>query len=213
MTDCHRADVRDLLPEWVNGTLDDAAASDVAEHVATCAACADEAELIRAMRGILVYEPAIDVDRVARAVAARTAAADSPRATRRAPWLVIAGGLALAASVLFTGLLLRDADAPSAARDLAAPVADAGNSQPAGAAVAPDDSSRAAPIAPAVLPEPNRGVPERVSRLADAGLPVGGGLGDLEEDQLAALLRRLESMDAVPPISPAPAVVTDFDIQ
>jgi len=42
---------------------------------------------------------------------------------------------------------------------------------------------------------------------------VGGGLGDLEEDQLAALLRRLESMDAVPPISPAPAVITDFDIQ
>lgn len=212
MTDCPRAEVRDVLPEWVNGTLDEATASDVAEHVATCAACADEAELIRAMRGILVREPAIDVHRVARAVAAQTTPA-ARRTTRRAPWLVVAGGLALAASVLFAGLLLRDGDAPSAARDLSTPVAGAGRGQPAGATVAPDDSSHRLSPAPVDSPAPNRGTPEPVSRLADAGLPVGGGLGDLGEDQLAALLRRLESMDAVPPISPAPAVITDFDIQ
>jgi len=197
----------------VNGTLDEATASDVAEHVATCAACADEAELIRAMRGILMHEPAIDVHRVARAVAAQTAAAAAPRGTRRKPWLVIAGGLALAASVLVAGLLLRDGDAPSAVRDLPTPVADAGRSQPAGTTASPDDNSRPAPTVPVDSPASNRGATEPVSRLADAGLPVGGGLGDLEEDQLAALLRRLESMDAVPPISPAPAVITDFDIQ
>jgi hypothetical protein len=210
MIDCPRTDVRDLLPDWVNGSLGEPASTDVAEHVTTCAACADEAELLRSVRGILVREPDIDVGRVAAAVTARTLGRGEERARRRW-WRPVLGGLAVAASALFGALLLqRDAEPE------------------AGAPVAQTDSSRATqPVAampddprpdPARIPDdsatPERGAsPEPELRLAGVELAVGGALADLGDDQLEALLRRLDSMEALPQTSPAPALITDFEVR
>jgi len=42
MTDCPRGDMRDLLPDLVHEQLDAATRAEVARHVASCRACAEE---------------------------------------------------------------------------------------------------------------------------------------------------------------------------
>jgi hypothetical protein len=42
-------------------------------------------------------------------------------------------------------------------------------------------------------------------------MPVSGGLSDLEVDQLEALLRRLDAIEALPQTSPAPLLTTDLE--
>ena len=167
MTDCPRTDIRDILPDWVNGSLEHDAADDVAEHLTTCAACRDEADLLGQLRVALSAEPAIDVHRVAATVVARTSSV-GVHARRSRPWRAVVGGLAVAASVIFGALLIQRAGDPD-------------------------------PIA------------ER--RAASAELPVAGGLADLEEDQLEALLVRFDEIEALPQTSTAPAIFTTFAVQ
>jgi hypothetical protein len=50
-------------------------------------------------------------------------------------------------------------------------------------------------------------------RAANAELPVAGGLSGLEEDQLEALLVRLDAMEALPQTSTAPAIFTNVAVQ
>ena len=165
MTDCPRADIRDVLPDWVNGSLDESLSADVAEHVATCAACAGESELLRALRGVLSREPQINVSRVAQSVTARTLGGTMEAPARRW-WRPVLGGVAVAASAVFVGILLQ---------------------QPNG--------------------------PDSATGQQRAELAVGGALSDLREDQLELLLRRLDAMEALPQTSPAPAIITAFEVR
>jgi anti-sigma factor RsiW len=165
MTDCPRADIRDALPDWVNGSLDESLAADVAEHVATCGACAAESELLRDLRGVLVREPQIDVPRIAETVTARTLGGTVEAPVRRW-WRPVLGGVAVAASAVFVGILLQPPDGP-----------------------------------------------ESTTVQPRAELAVGGALSDLREDQLEVLLRRLDGMDALPQTSPAPAIITAFEVR
>lgn len=167
MTDCPRSEIRDLLPDWVNGSLERDAAADVSEHLTTCAACRDEANLLGRLRVVLSPEPEIDVRRVAERVVERTSARGGPVA-RGKSWRAVAGGLAIAASVVFGALLIQGEDDPAAVSDL---------------------------------------------RAANAELPVAGGLSGLEEEQLEALLVRLDAMEALPQTSTAPAIVTNVAVQ
>ena len=100
MNDCPRGDIRDLLPDLLHGRLDADSRAGVEQHVALCAECAAELELLRTMRDALRTSPAIDATRMAAAVregAARRSAVARPR-TRRLDWRVAA-----AAAVLVTG--------------------------------------------------------------------------------------------------------------
>ena len=116
MTDCPRTDIRDALPDWVHGSLDDAATADVAEHLSTCATCAAEAQLLRSIRAVMPREPRIDVQRVAAAVVERTS---SPRRSgHRGPgWRTALGGVAVAASVALGVLLIQRDDRATASPD------------------------------------------------------------------------------------------------
>ncbi|HUF29248.1 MAG TPA: zf-HC2 domain-containing protein [Gemmatimonadaceae bacterium] len=167
MTDCPRADIRDLLPDWVNGSLEREAAGDVVEHLTTCASCSEEADLLSQLRAALSPEPVIDVRKVAETVVARTSSRGS-RAGPRTPWRGMVGGLAVAASVILGALLIQGE------RDTA------GGEQ---------------------------------FQAHGAELPVAGGLADLEEDQLEALLVQLDAMEALPQTSTAPAIITTFAVQ
>ncbi|HKV51622.1 MAG TPA: zf-HC2 domain-containing protein, partial [Gemmatimonadaceae bacterium] len=62
--------MRDLLPDLLNERLDAATRAEVARHVASCAECAAELELVRAMRSALAPAPRVDVARIAAAVSA-----------------------------------------------------------------------------------------------------------------------------------------------
>ena len=216
MPDCLRTDIRDVLPDWVHGSLDDREAADVAKHVATCAACTAEVELLRAVRSVLTPEPRIDVGRIAAAVVARTGAVRAP-AGGRTRWRTVLGGLAVAASIAFGVLLVRgdeesrepvgavattDTTDSIVTEAVAPPPDDSTPARDTSGAEVPDAAPRLAPV----LPQP-------AMRVAESGIPVSGGLADLEDDQLEALLRRLDAIEALPQTSPAPLFTTDLEVR
>jgi anti-sigma factor RsiW len=108
MRDCVDGAMRDLLPDFVNETLPERERAIVAAHVATCADCAAEVELIRAARAAYPA-PAVDVVRIVAAMPSRASVERrAPRAPGARRWLVAAA----AAFVLLGGvtvLALRDA--------------------------------------------------------------------------------------------------------
>lgn len=64
MTDCPNGDVRDLLPDLLNGRLDAAAREGVEAHLGGCETCRQELDLLRGMRLALRRAPVVDVDAV-----------------------------------------------------------------------------------------------------------------------------------------------------
>jgi anti-sigma factor RsiW len=194
MTDCPRADVRDLLPDWVHGSLPAPERAEVEAHLAGCDACRAEAALIGAMRRALADDaPRLDAARIADAVrAGRTAA---PRARRG--WRAGVGGLALAASLAAVAVLARDGDR----RPLSPGEPPTGT--PAAATATPMPAPTTAARESVVAPGTARG-PAR----ARAQLSMGGGVTDLDEEQLEMLLERLDGVVALPDEAPAPVVGT-----
>lgn len=63
MRDCDNVTVRERLPDLLHGGLAGDARSEVERHVASCAECARELELLRAVRASLPA-PEVDVERI-----------------------------------------------------------------------------------------------------------------------------------------------------
>lgn len=65
MFDCSNAEVRDSLPDLVNGRLDERAMATVRAHVAGCQACQAELDLIAKVRAVIIgATPQIDTSRI-----------------------------------------------------------------------------------------------------------------------------------------------------
>ena len=95
MTDCPNAEIRDLLPDLVHGTLAGAERQRVEQHIASCAECAAEAALIRRVRTALrPTGPSIDAGRIAARIP-RYAPSRS-RVPLRTEWRIAASILVLA---------------------------------------------------------------------------------------------------------------------
>ncbi|MDQ3697542.1 MAG: zf-HC2 domain-containing protein [Gemmatimonadota bacterium] len=207
MTDCPRADVRDVLPDWVHGTLDAATHATVSSHVARCAECRAEAEMLRGMRAVLRAAPVVDTARIAGAVR-------QARSRQRlfTPWRAGIGVVALAASLVAAAVLVRNEPrgAPGAGAGLPIATAPSGSaphvvdSLPAlqGSSRAPQAASAesASTLGPSQASSPRAG--------AAAELSMGGGIGDLADDDLEALLVQLDRVDALPHETPEPVVTT-----
>ncbi|MGI9078056.1 MAG: zf-HC2 domain-containing protein [Gemmatimonadaceae bacterium] len=196
MTDCPRADIRDILPDWVHGTLDTASAALVSAHVAQCADCAAEADMLRVARAALARAPRVDTERIAAAV---NAARSQPREIRPR-WPAVAVILAVAAGiavVMFGGAAERDTARMTAATDsgvsIAAP-APTGRQTPQLAELDTADSADATGRPKSALPG---GQPQMV---------MGGGIADLEDRDLEALLGTLDRVDAIPRAVPEPVM-------
>lgn len=216
MTDCTRTDIRHALPIWVNGLLDEATAAEVGEHLTMCAACGAEVELLRAMRGVMTSAPDVDVHRVAKSVVQRTIPSRAP-AHGRSRWPAVLGGLAVAASVAIGMLLIQRTEPQSGPPPPVAQIrGDDPPPQTTDRLVAPDDSAenaeRSERDSPAVR-RPADAPIEPAMRLAASEMRVSGGLGDLDVDELEALLRRLDAIEALPQTSPAPTVITNLEVQ
>ena len=74
MTECHNGDLRDLLPDYVAGTLSVAGQAEVEAHVTSCAECRDETALLRVVRSVRPRPVEIDVARIVAALPRRTSA-------------------------------------------------------------------------------------------------------------------------------------------
>jgi anti-sigma factor RsiW len=99
------ADMVDRLPDWVAGRLDASGAARVGAHVAVCARCAAEAELVRGLHAARPLAPAGLAARIADAARADVGRARGPAVRRRlAPaWALSAAAvlvLAVGTSVL-----------------------------------------------------------------------------------------------------------------
>ena len=116
MSDCLNVEIRESLPEYLNGTLSATRRAEVETHVAACAECADELAVLRLVREAYAEVPAVNVNAIVAALPRRGArsAMRTPvqRSWRRSHAFQIAaavsfialGGISLAvARSFFTG--------------------------------------------------------------------------------------------------------------
>lgn len=180
MNDCVNGEIRDVLPEMVNGTLPAGEVARVQEHVRACADCAAEAELLRTARAAMRLAPAMDTARIAAAVQASTA---QRLAARRVPARVARiASLSLVAIVGALGIWSVRDSLPTAT-----------DSPPTAAVAAPDQPRAAEQARPAESP---------VAR-APVQLALGGDMSQLEDEELMALLGEVSTFEAMPDEEPA----------
>ena len=201
MSECTNSEVRDLLPLLASGGHVPSSA-DVEAHVAACESCRDELELLRTARRALLRAPTMDAARIARAVPAyaRTEQADAAvipidSRRRKAPaWRIAAAALIVVASG--TALAVRQAGDE---RSIVAAIDSPASAVPtaAGAAGQPSASAAAGIAAPG-------GVAPTTRTTADTSteMTFGGGLADLSEEELVALLAALDDEDVLTPEEP-----------
>lgn len=189
MRDCPDAAMRDLLPDFVHGTLPAGDRVRVAEHVAGCADCAAEAGLIRSAHlAFGAAMPRVDVSRI---VAALPLASSVPVARwgLSMAWR-IAAAFALVALGSLSVVVLRGAfsDTPLAANRPAA-----SDSAPAGSGLDERPAAKQVRVAPRAV---------EIAAAAPEGLSFGGGLSDLTDEQLQVLLREIDGLQATPTVEP-----------
>ena len=170
MSDCLNVEIRELLPEYLNGTLSAARRAEAEAHLAGCAECTDELTVLRLVREAYAAEaPAVNVNAIVAALprksarpAMRTVQAGTPvrRSWRRSHAFQIAaavsfialGGISLAvARSFFNG------NAPAGQIDTGF-----------------------------------------ASSGAETPISFAGGVSDLGDEDLEALLTALETIEALP---------------
>lgn len=199
MNDCPNADVRDLLPELVHHRLDAGARASVMAHVATCTDCALELALLKDLLGAR-STPHVDVAAIVAAVPAYRAA---PRRSW-AGWRIAAAITVLVAGGSSVAVLQRDGGSAAAPKHTAVALPGATPSAPVElpsttAASAPRErTSKETPV----LPLPQSTPTGRAGAVhATRELAMGAGtLNDLDDHELASLLKDIESLDAVPTV-------------
>ena len=195
MFDCANVEMREWLPEFVAGTLDARTGARVEEHVAGCAECASELETLRLVRGAYVA-PAIDTRRIVAALPKPPIALQARQPVvpvrRWMDWRVAAALTMITVGGLSIALNRRpSADVPAAidtalnkdlqntTRDSAPTIAESPRSV---------DTTKPKPS-----PTPAQsGHGERVQ------LSFGGGVADLDEASVKALLGALDEIDRAP---------------
>jgi anti-sigma factor RsiW len=204
MNDCQNADMRDQLPDLLNERLDGSARAVVMAHVAACADCRDELELLRVARGTLLKAtPRVDLNFIVEALpkaAPRARIAPSPRRPMWADWriaaaavLLIAGGSSYSLLGRHGGIGMRDSLVAQVQEPV--PETSPGKTQPAESA-----STIAAPQTETVIADGTSEASE------SSGLGTSR-LGDLSEKQLKALLTEIDQLQPTPITEPVPVVI------
>ncbi len=184
MRDCANVTMREQLPDLLHDRLSASAREDLERHVATCANCAAELDLLREVRAAAVAPP-VDVGRIVAALPPRGQPAAWWRSGRLAR-------LAAAAVVLgAVGSIVRWSYAPR--HDVAAPAGRVVESSRPGGAPAPA-ANPALPQASATSADPMRGADRVAARPA---LSLGEPLVDLSDSDLRALVEAADDLDPV----------------
>ena len=160
MSDCLNVEIRELLPEYLNGTLSAARRAEVEAHVAGCAECADELTVLRLVREAYAEAPAVNVNAIVAALP-RKSARPAIRSWRRSNAFQIAAAVSF---IALGGISL------AVARSFF-------NGGPTGG---PGDTT----IASAGVETP--------------AISFAGGVSDLGDEDLEALLTALETIEALP---------------
>ena len=205
MTDCPNAEIRDLLPDLVHGRLDAAVRADVERHVRDCDECAAEVTLLRELRSAFRGAPKVDVAAIVAAVPAyRSSGGRSWIGWRAAAAItvLVAGGSSV---VVFqrggTALVDTARSAPAVMPGVVTPAPQVALPVQARAA-APMESATVAVARPRIESPATRQQPVPAVRATPGReLAVGGGsLNDLNDRELASLLKDIESLDGLPTV-------------
>lgn len=196
MYDCVNVEVRESLPDLLNGRLDEAARARVEAHLLGCADCAAELETLRAVRsafgaggsgaaGIDIAGIVAALPRLAEPGAANQG--DGSRAPAVRPMRRWVDWRVAAALTMITVGGLSVAVANRTAREPDPHVI--GVDTPA----VPAAPSAVSPSAPAGSTEASA-----PPAAAHPALTFGGGVRDLEADEIEALLAALDEIDSAP---------------
>jgi Putative zinc-finger len=180
MTDCTNLEMRDLLPDYARGALTGPPVMAVEQHLASCASCRAELAVVRSALAALGDAPRVDTARIVAAVgrSRRT----RQRVTRRV-WLAAASIAAIAGAAALARNVANDSGSSSG---------------PPVVVIVQDDSARATPVPPT----PNAPSRPSTRQQENAELVVGGGVADLADADLEALLAMLDGLDAQIDVEP-----------
>jgi len=194
MSECTRSEIRDRLPDYVNGTLPSRARAEVEAHLASCERCRAEVSLVTAARDMIVRRtPTVNAARISAAVRkAGAPAREGARARTLAhprpafAWRAAAAVLILGAAA-YAGYAVRGKPAP-----VPAPIV----------AVAP-----APPTTPIPAPRPKPSTNTSTNTNTNTSTPLAsltfGGVDDLTPAQAAAMMQELDH--AAPTLDADPA--------
>ena len=181
MSDCPNVGVRELLPEYLHDALDASTGEGVRAHLASCEECAAELEAMRAVRSAFSRAPSIDASKIVAALP-RPRARSATRLSRasRFPTWRIAAALAIVSVGGMTLALARKAYTP-------API----DSVVSTTGVTPAD-------APASALPTDRAVASVTGESGAEARPTlsfGGGVDDLETDEIEALIDVVDGLE------------------
>lgn len=192
MRDCPDAAIRDLLPLFVSGRLDDVEQARVEAHLQGCADCAAEVELLRAT--VRAYDVApLDAAAIASRIPTARAAKRARPFHSQPLWRVAAAITIMIAGTATTMLLNR----PDFATQ------NTGLGPDTGVAISAPGADTVAPEAIVALAGTVR--PEK-------SISFGGNLSDLTDAQLEALLASVDKLDGTLSTDPevlVPRIGTD----
>ena len=195
MTECFNTEIREQLPEFAAGTLSAVDAALVEQHVGTCSACAEELEILRAVRDARIPVPFINVSRIVSALP------PAPIPVRdELPWYRRASIQMAAAFLLVAGGLFAVREAGDRVEmRTAAKVA----AVPAGQVAAEDKSvgveGTAGLAAPPSVAPARRALADTPAR---SDIALVAGLDEMTTQELTSLLREVEDIAAVPVAEP-----------
>ena len=175
MSDCPNVEIRELLPDYLSGTLGAPRRVEVEGHVAGCQDCQDELAVLRLVREAYAESvPAVNVGAIVASLpkpSLKPVMKPAVRTWRRSHTFQIAAAVSF---IALGGLSL------TVARSFFN-----GN----GSMVPPDT------IVAVATPATSSG--------AEPAISFAGGVSDLEDEDLEALLSALESIEALPVTEPA----------
>ncbi|MEP6905117.1 MAG: hypothetical protein ABI875_03490 [Gemmatimonadales bacterium] len=206
MTECESAEMRDVLPDLIHGRLGRDRVADVEAHVAFCAECAAEIDLLKAVLASAPCTPELDLNRIVNALPTPTGrglllhqgggqpvGSRKPQTFWSRPLLRVAAAAAIITAGGMSLLVGRDALDPE--RQARPPIAPASATA---VTVSPAPGRLATPAAASA----DHQVP--AGRLvASTGLSLAGGeVQDLSDEHLATLLSEMDRLDPIPAAEP-----------
>jgi anti-sigma factor RsiW len=174
MSDCPNVEIRELLPDYLGGTLAAHRRVEVEGHVAGCQDCQEEMAVLRLVREAYAGSPSVNVGAIVAALprpSVKPVMKPATRTWRRSYALQIAAAVSF---VALGGLSL------TVARSFLN-----GNG-----AVGPVDSLVAVTTT-------------AIANESEPAISFAGGVSDLVDEELEALLSALESIEALPVTEPA----------
>jgi anti-sigma factor RsiW len=212
MTECVSVEMRDALPDLIHGSLSAARAAEVDAHVASCAGCVAELDVLRSVMASAPRVPTLDIGRIVAAIpsparrgfrlhqgGAGPVQSRRPQTVWSRPLLRAAATIAVVTAGGLSLLVGRDALNPERQARPAAITVAAGKQPAAEVPVSP------VPAGSTAAPEQQQARPVASA----AGLSLVGELQDLSDEHLATLLSEMDRLNPLPgaePESVTPAI-------